>query len=66
MQGIKSKQGEIILLPAKESLEECEASTYSIIKLLIKISEVCSIGKVFFPIRHNWGFYTWSPLGAEQ
>lgn len=58
MQGIKSKRGEIILLPAKEPLEEREASTYSIIKLLINISKVCNGGKLFIPVHHNWGFYT--------
>lgn len=58
MQGIKCKRGEIILLPAKESLEEREGSTYSIIKLLINISKVSNNGKLFFPIHHNWGFYT--------
>lgn len=58
MQGIKSKRGEIILLPAKESLEEREASVYSITKLLINISKVCNIGKLSLPIHHNWGFCT--------
>lgn len=58
MQGIKSKRGEIILLPAKEPLEECEASTYSITNLLINISKVCNIGKLFLPIHHNGGVCT--------
>lgn len=53
--GVKSKRSEIILLQAKESFEEHEASTYSITKVLIKVSKVCNIGKLFLLIHHERG-----------
>lgn len=56
--GVKSKRSEIILLQAKESLKEHDASTHNIIKSLINVSSVCDIRKLFIPVHHGAGFYT--------